>query len=378
MKKIKKWIIGMFVSLAPLIAILLFFLIIISVVVSSFIALASWTAAQEEVSNDSLYCSVENIPKESEVIAAQNGKIIKKYMKEYKIDDKYYDLLFAQMAQESGMDKTVLENDPFQAAESLGMKPGELHDNDKSIKQAMMIFAKLMKITEDYNIAMPREEAALQGYNFNGGSSGDSHGYLYYLKGTADKKHDETKSKAYAIKTFGVQGNGDPAGGDYKYISHIKARMGSCSIIDGGLPMKAGTYTITQRWGDIDCGINLSADCMHKGTDLDGGDGAGVYSVADGEVLMAGKNIYDDAQIVYIKHSDNLYTVYMHLQKGSIPVKKGQKVKKGQQIGKQGATGHVTGSHLHFEVRTSDNYTTAVFATVDPQKFFALDENQRK
>lgn len=56
---------------------------------------------------------------------------------------------------------------------------------------------------------------------------------------------------------------------------------------------------------------------------------------------------------VKIKHANGYYTLYAHLKYGSVKVKKGDKVKKGQVIGYMGATGHSTGVHLHFEVRNT-------------------------
>lgn len=50
-----------------------------------------------------------------------------------------------------------------------------------------------------------------------------------------------------------------------------------------------------------------------------------------------------------ISHSDEIYTLYAHCD--SLLVSVGQDVKQGQQIAWSGATGNVTGTHLHFEVR---------------------------
>jgi murein DD-endopeptidase MepM/ murein hydrolase activator NlpD len=55
-----------------------------------------------------------------------------------------------------------------------------------------------------------------------------------------------------------------------------------------------------------------------------------------------------------IKMHDGTYTQYGHLS--SIGVSVGQAVEPGQQIGLSGATGNVTGPHLHFEARTSPEY----------------------
>ena len=56
---------------------------------------------------------------------------------------------------------------------------------------------------------------------------------------------------------------------------------------------------------------------------------------------------------IKIKHGNGYYTLYAHLKYGSLKVKKGSKVKKGQVIAVMGETGHCRGRHLHFEVRNT-------------------------
>jgi len=85
----------------------------------------------------------------------------------------------------------------------------------------------------------------------------------------------------------------------------------------------------------------------HKGIDFGGDVGDPIFATADGNVSQTG---YDRAMgnYIYVKHGNGLETVYMHLSKTL--VKKGQNVKKGEQIGKLGSTGRSTGPHLHYEV----------------------------
>jgi murein DD-endopeptidase MepM/ murein hydrolase activator NlpD len=64
-----------------------------------------------------------------------------------------------------------------------------------------------------------------------------------------------------------------------------------------------------------------------------------------------------------IDHGLGFMTIYMHLSK--IEVEAGSTVRKGQRIGLSGATGRVTGPHLHFAVRWQGAY-------VDPARLFRL------
>ncbi|MER5829891.1 M23 family metallopeptidase [Streptomyces sp. NPDC002130] len=91
----------------------------------------------------------------------------------------------------------------------------------------------------------------------------------------------------------------------------------------------------------------------HTGVDFHAATGTSVHAVGAGTVVEAGWGGSYGNQIV-IKMNDGTYTQYGHLS--SIGVSVGQQVTPGQQIGLSGATGNVTGPHLHFEARTSPEY----------------------
>jgi murein DD-endopeptidase MepM/ murein hydrolase activator NlpD len=86
----------------------------------------------------------------------------------------------------------------------------------------------------------------------------------------------------------------------------------------------------------------------HTGLDFRGGTGAPVMSANDGVVALV-DTFYLGGKCVYVDHGAGLVTAYMHLSKQLVKV--GQQVKKGQRIGLIGATGRVTGPHLHFITR---------------------------
>ncbi|MCP9990464.1 M23 family metallopeptidase [Streptomyces albogriseolus] len=91
----------------------------------------------------------------------------------------------------------------------------------------------------------------------------------------------------------------------------------------------------------------------HTGIDFHAASGTPVQSVGVGTVVEAGWGGAYGNQVV-IKMHDGTYTQYAHLS--SIAVSAGQEVTAGQQIGLSGATGNVTGAHLHFEARMSAEY----------------------
>lgn len=82
----------------------------------------------------------------------------------------------------------------------------------------------------------------------------------------------------------------------------------------------------------------------HTGTDLRGPTGTPILAVADGVVVLAEAQYYS-GNAVFIDHGQGVVSMYGHLS--AFAVKKGDKVKRGQLIGKVGATGRVTGPHLH-------------------------------
>ena len=85
----------------------------------------------------------------------------------------------------------------------------------------------------------------------------------------------------------------------------------------------------------------------HKGVDLDANLRDNIYAAEKGIVVKAGKGS-GYGKMVRIKHAGGFETVYAHMSR--IRVKEGDRVSKGQLVGKAGNTGTSTGVHLHFEI----------------------------
>ncbi|MGA5901144.1 M23 family metallopeptidase [Streptomyces venetus] len=105
----------------------------------------------------------------------------------------------------------------------------------------------------------------------------------------------------------------------------------------------------------------------HSGQDFAVPSGTKVLAAHGGTVVKAGGNGAGDGpaygNAIVIKHGNGTYSQYAHLSK--IEVRIGQVVKTGQEIARSGNTGNSSGPHLHFEIRTTPNYGSAV----DPVKF---------
>jgi len=87
---------------------------------------------------------------------------------------------------------------------------------------------------------------------------------------------------------------------------------------------------------------------MHSGVDFAGPVGTPLYATADGVVTHAGWSS-GYGRLVKIQHEFGIETRYAHQSR--ILVKVGQRVSRGERIGDMGASGRVTGPHLHYEVR---------------------------
>lgn len=103
----------------------------------------------------------------------------------------------------------------------------------------------------------------------------------------------------------------------------------------------------------------------HPGLDLHAGTGTSVLASGPGRVALAA-DLYYSGGTVIVDHGGGLFTVYAHLSK--IGTKEGASVKAGDAVGLSGATGRVTGPHLHWGARVGE----AIFdprALLDPRLF---------
>ncbi len=100
----------------------------------------------------------------------------------------------------------------------------------------------------------------------------------------------------------------------------------------------------------------------HKGTDIEAPLGTPIYAMNQGFIRFT-DDLRNYGKTIVIDHGLGLQTVYMHLSE--IIVTNGQKVEKGDLIGKSGDTGYVLGPHLHLTVRIWD-------VSIDPIKFLEL------
>ena len=105
---------------------------------------------------------------------------------------------------------------------------------------------------------------------------------------------------------------------------------------------------------------------FHYGMDFSAPEGTRINATGDGKVITVKSRRTGYGNYIIIDHGYGYETLYAHMEKFN--VKKGQRVKRGQQIGTVGNTGTSVASHLHYEVRKNGK-------KVDPKFYYYNDLN---
>lgn len=142
-----------------------------------------------------------------------------------------------------------------------------------------------------------------------------------------EKSKSEPKKNGYSQKSSGVSS--------------------SESASEFAMPIKTSSYTVSSGFGPRDTGIK-GASTYHKAVDLACDYGVSVVSSKEGVVTYSGW-VEGYGNTVEIKHDNNMVTKYHHMAE-TPKVKVGDKVTKGQEIGKVGSTGISSGNHLDFQI----------------------------
>ena len=134
-------------------------------------------------------------------------------------------------------------------------------------------------------------------------------------------------------------------------VSGLTSRLGPKGKLSFVWPVSEGRISsyFGSRWGRPHDAIDIACKI-----------GTPVYAAESGKIIFA-KRFAGYGNLIVVKHRDNYFTAYAH--NNNILVHNGQKVKRSQQIGVVGRTGHATGPHLHFEVHKGTE-------AVDPLQFF--------
>lgn len=124
---------------------------------------------------------------------------------------------------------------------------------------------------------------------------------------------------------------------------------GACDPVSGGA-VGYGSYVYPTNKHYLS-GFDYSEKTNHRGIDLAGAEGEGVYATDAGVIVYSGWNNYGYGNMIMIDHGNGFQSLYSHLN--ALYRGCGQSVGQGEAIGAVGSTGRSSGSHLHFELMTA-------------------------
>jgi len=128
------------------------------------------------------------------------------------------------------------------------------------------------------------------------------------------------------------------------------------------------TIDITDFFGQQRVYTNYTTP-FHSGVDLRAAPGTSVRAISEGRVLWGGDSkLYFEGNAVVIDHGQKIISMYLHLD--SVEVEVHDIVRRGQVVGRSGASGFGTGPHLHFAVKVGGEY-------VGPLQFIGVFQDIR-
>jgi murein DD-endopeptidase MepM/ murein hydrolase activator NlpD len=131
---------------------------------------------------------------------------------------------------------------------------------------------------------------------------------------------------------------------------------GAACVAEEAPLIGSGSFVWPSRYQNLTGGAFAE---QHPGIDLGAPQGSAVRAADAGMVVFSGWSGLGYGNVVVIDHGNGFWTLYAHLSQVAVPC--GTPVKQNQRIGSAGATGDVSGEHLHFEVRVAGGW-------IDPLK----------
>lgn len=173
------------------------------------------------------------------------------------------------------------------------------------------------------------------------------------LQGKIQKLKFEVKSKTYKAQYLTIKNKRkvNPYKNDMKRIQSERKRKSAAKKNWLAQPARANfSVPVDGRISSI-FGLrrffNQQARRPHSGLDIAAPEGTPIKAVESGTVIESG-DFFFSGNMVYLDHGQGLISLYAHMH--TIGVKVGDKIKKGQVIGRVGETGRVTGPHLHLAI----------------------------
>lgn len=180
-----------------------------------------------------------------------------------------------------------------------------------------------------------------------------------YNERSAQMKKIEAAEGEAAAQYLEIEAEEDKLSKDIKNaINALAKQQASATYVGGNMmwPLPAANNVVTSKYGMRTHPVT-GVYKLHTGIDLRASKGTKIYAANSGTVTTAGYNRAYGYYVV-INHGGGVATLYAHMSK--MAVSKGQKVSQGTIIGYVGSTGYSTGPHLHFEVIKNGDYVNPI------------------
>lgn len=159
------------------------------------------------------------------------------------------------------------------------------------------------------------------------------------------KDFDYYARKAVALRKFH-----DSAALPSKEVAAVLGRARGKRRKYPPLPAYAGSYRWPLGAGVVSSEFGRRWGKNHEGIDIAADPGEPVFASAAGRVEYAGSGLRGYGNAVILRHDEKTTTLYAH--NSALKVREGQRVASGAVIALLGSTGHSTGPHVHFEIRS--------------------------
>lgn len=289
--------------------------------------------------------------------------VIERYAEEHDIVD-YIPVIMAIMMQESG----GAGNDPMQSSESYCASIGCIVDPEMSIERGIIHFKNVLELSN--NNLMVAIQSYNYGTNFVHWIAGKGGEYslelaIEYSRELYEKEIAKGRGDMYRCN-IGESASLNACYGDYLYVPHVLRYLsydGVAGEIGTGvwknpltIPLNVTSPFRSAHRPDHN-GVDFSCNRAH----------IPIKAVDNGTVVVstfgvAGSGFGGYGNVVVVKHSNSMYSLYAHLHDKYVKV--GDKVDNGTPLGTCGNTGQSEGIHLHLEARTSLSG-----GHIDPLKF---------
>lgn len=286
------------------------------------------------------------------------------------LDEEKWTIWVLGIIQTESGGKSEKKPDIMQSSESIGLPMNSIGTPEESISVGIQSLASRISLAEQYGISDIK--AILQGYNF--GSA-----YLRAMHNAGKKEYDIQFAEKYSKEIVYPAVTGKSAntavkadynapwsqevgkpyywknGGNFHYPNivfyYVSGGVVSNHQVFGkfSLPF-AGAYKVTDEFG-MRLHPTQNVYKMHAGIDVVGLNDKVIRSIASGKVVQSEYNSGWGNYVVVdhgLLNNERYYSLYGHMS--SPGTRAGVVVNKGDILGKEGATGDVTGSHLHLEI----------------------------